>query len=148
MGGGDEMKVAALSEGCLLDLRVRVERGGEVAACKQETKRCPIRRHNFRRNRIMVDALISGSEGYPCYRIPALLRLPTTGLVMLFAEGRRGGDRGAFLKPLNNSERQRTRCGLGLWGALLLRPPRSSKIRGAAARGLENRLRPKRHPGA
>ena len=43
----------------------------------------------------MVDALISGSDGYPCYRIPALLRLPTTGLVMLFAEGRRGGDRGA-----------------------------------------------------
>ena len=40
------------------------------------------------------DVLVSGFEGYPCYRIPALLRLPGPGLVLLFAEGRRGGDRG------------------------------------------------------
>jgi hypothetical protein len=42
----------------------------------------------------MVDVLVSGKEGYPCYRIPALLRLPTTGLLLLFAEGRFGGDMG------------------------------------------------------
>ena len=40
-----------------------------------------------------VDVFVSGKEGYPCYRIPALLRLP--GLLLLFAEGRRGGDDGS-----------------------------------------------------
>lgn len=40
-----------------------------------------------------VDVFISGTEGYPCYRIPAVLRLPS-GTILLFAEGRRGGDTG------------------------------------------------------
>ena len=40
----------------------------------------------------LVDVFTSGFEGYPCYRIPAVLRVG--GLVMLFAEGRRGGDTG------------------------------------------------------
>jgi hypothetical protein len=40
-----------------------------------------------------VDVFVSGTEGYPCYRIPAVLRLPS-GTILLFAEGRRGGDTG------------------------------------------------------
>ena len=40
-----------------------------------------------------VDVFVSGEEGYPCYRIPAVLRL-TSGTLLLFAEGRRGGDTG------------------------------------------------------
>jgi hypothetical protein len=43
---------------------------------------------------VMTDVFTSGSEGYPCYRIPALLQLPG-GLLLLFAEGRFGGDMGA-----------------------------------------------------
>ena len=39
-----------------------------------------------------IDVFTSGNEGYPCFRIPAALRLP--GLILLFAEGRRGGDTG------------------------------------------------------
>ena len=41
-----------------------------------------------------VDVFTSGREGYPCYRIPAALRL-ANGHLLLFAEGRRGGDTGA-----------------------------------------------------
>ena len=40
-----------------------------------------------------VDVFVSGQEGYPCYRIPAVLRLPS-GTILLFVEGRRGGDTG------------------------------------------------------
>ena len=40
-----------------------------------------------------VDVFVSGTEGYPCYRIPAVLRLPS-GTILVFAEGRRGGDTG------------------------------------------------------
>jgi sialidase-1 len=40
-----------------------------------------------------VDVFVSGTEGYPCYRIPAVIRLPS-GTILLFAEGRRGGDTG------------------------------------------------------
>ena len=43
---------------------------------------------------VMTDVFTSGSEGYPCYRIPALLQLPG-GLLLLFTEGRFGGDMGA-----------------------------------------------------
>ena len=40
-----------------------------------------------------VDIFTSGFEGYPCYRIPSALRLPS-GRLMVFVEGRRGGDTG------------------------------------------------------
>ena len=45
------------------------------------------------------DIFTSGFEGYPCYRIPALLRLPNS-LVLAFAEGRRGGDTAIVLLQL------------------------------------------------
>lgn len=37
----------------------------------------------------LVDVFTQGSEGYACYRIPALLTLPAPGQLLAFAEGRR-----------------------------------------------------------
>jgi hypothetical protein len=45
-------------------------------------------------NSTFVDVFVSGNEGYPCYRIPSALKLPG-GLLLLFAEGRFGGDMGS-----------------------------------------------------
>ena len=45
-------------------------------------------------NSTFVDVFVSGSEGYPCYRLPSALKLPS-GLLLLFAEGRFGGDTGS-----------------------------------------------------
>ena len=36
---------------------------------------------------IGVDAFVSGHDGYHTYRIPSLVRHPTTGDLLLFAEG-------------------------------------------------------------
>jgi sialidase-1 len=37
----------------------------------------------------LTDVFVGGAEGYACYRIPALVRLPTSGDLLAFAEGRR-----------------------------------------------------------
>ena len=58
------------------------------------------------------DIFTSGFEGYPCYRIPALLRLPNS-LVLAFAEGRRGGDTGP-----NDIVYKTSRDGGTTWSAL------------------------------
>jgi|APHM01.1.fsa_nt_gi hypothetical protein len=40
-----------------------------------------------------TDVFVSGEDGYPTYRIPALLTT-TEGTLLAFCEGRDGGDRG------------------------------------------------------
>lgn len=37
----------------------------------------------------LTDVFVGGADGYACYRIPALVRLPASGALLAFAEGRR-----------------------------------------------------------
>ena len=62
----------------------------------------------------MVDVFTSGTEGYPCYRIPSLLRLP--GLLLLFAEGRFGGDVGSRTDIVYKASKDEGRT----WSPLIL----------------------------
>eukprot|EP00040_Diaphanoeca_grandis_P004371 m.28391 g.28391 ORF g.28391 m.28391 type:complete len:356 (+) comp15909_c0_seq1:117-1184(+) len=71
-----------------------------------------------------VDAFVSGEDGYHTYRIPAIIKLPGTGDLLLFAEGRKlsSADHG-----WNDIVMKRSMDSGKTWGAMTIVYSESSK---------------------